>query len=211
MGFLFFDIETYVAPGNPASGLNPYFPESKVLVISHSHYETFHPPTVKTIRPPRFLKEWESSEHDILFSFLELLRVAETQDPYLFLVGFNILNFDLPYLFGRMKAHRLAAENELYDLLFSPRAIDLYQLTMTLPDKLLALDKLCGTNQKEACRFFGIKEKEGVGTDCSRYYDAGAYDEIMRYCTQEFTFEQMLDGFHRYIRRLVTADRPPGE
>ncbi len=37
MGFLFLDIETYSSKNNPDSSLNPYGPESKILVMSYNY------------------------------------------------------------------------------------------------------------------------------------------------------------------------------
>jgi len=57
MGHLFLDIETYKSNDNPDSSLCPYYPESKVLVISYTYYPTFKPPNKKEIKNPIFLKE----------------------------------------------------------------------------------------------------------------------------------------------------------
>ncbi len=203
MGHLFLDIETYVSKDNEQSGINPYLPGSKVLVIAYNYYDGFRPPAKKDVKPPVFLKEWESDEKAILLQFLKLLRELQQKDPHLKIHGFNILKFDLPYLFGRMKMHGLAGEQELHNILFRSFGTDMMQLGSLISGYTREKEQLWGISQKEANRFFGIQVKEGSGVDCSRFYDAGEFDRIMRYCTQEFTFEQLMDAFYLYIRRLM--------
>jgi len=200
MGHLFLDIETYVSETNPESGLNPYHPESKVIVISYSYYDTFKPPEKHEIREPFFMKEWESSEKEILERFCELLRTISEKDQYLKISGFNLLKFDLPYLFGRMNTLKLAPEKELHDLLFRPFGIDLFQLTPLISEKTRKHEQLWGINQKDASRHFGLQAKEGSGEDCSRFYDKKDYDSIMKYCSEEFNFELMMGEFYLRVR-----------
>ncbi len=205
MSHLFLDIETYAAPHNESSALNPYCPESKVLVIAYSFYPGFKPPTKEEIKQPVFLKEWESSEKDILQRFYHFLREIHV-DPYVKITGFNILKFDLPYLFGRMKQQGIASEEELFDILIRPFGVDLFQITPLISQKTIQHEQLWGINQKEANRFFNLQVKEGSGLDCSRYYDAGQYDLIMKYCTEEFNFEQLLDALYLRTREVVMRE-----
>jgi len=203
MGHLFLDIETYSAPTNVDSSINPYLPESKVIVISYSFYGGFRPPARQDIKKPIFLKEWETNEKDILQKFHDFLKEAQERDKYLKITGFNILKFDLPYLFARMKHHGIATEAQLYDLLIRPFGIDLFQISPTISGKTVVHEQLWGVNHKEVSRFFNLQVKEGTGLDCSRFYDAKKFDLIMKYCTEEFNLEQMLDSMYLHIRDVV--------
>jgi hypothetical protein len=209
MSHLFLDIETYSAPRSPDSSINPYLPDSKVIVIAYSFYPGFRPPTREEIKPPTFLKEWESSEKDILQKFHDFLKGAQKEDPYVKVTGFNILKFDLHYLFARMKRHGIASEQELYDLLIRPFGIDLFQMSPVISQNTLKHEQLWGINHKEVSRFFNLQVKEGSGLDCSRYYDAGQYDLIMKYCAEEFNFEQLLDAMYLHIRDVVSRKAQP--
>jgi len=209
MGHLFLDIETYIAAENEDSGLNPYYPESKVILIAYSYYGSFKPPAKHEIKRPFFLKEWESDERTIMTKFCTLLRSLSERDPYLKISGFNLLKFDLPYLFGRMKIHNLAPEAELHDLLFRPFGIDLFQLTPLISEKTKKHEQLWGINQKETSRHFGLQAKEGTGADCSRFYDRKEYDMIMKYCKEEFNFELMMGKF--YLRVLRNSGNVAGK
>lgn len=199
MGHLFLDIETYVSKENENSSLNPYEKESKVILIAYNYYEGFKPPTKQQIKPPTFLKEWESDEKTILTEFYEFLRDTNKNDPYLKITGFNVYKLDLPYLFGRMKRLNIAEEKDLHELLFRPFGIDLFQLSPLISGKTVKHEQLWGISQKDASAFFGLTVKVGTGDECSKFYDRGEYDKIIKYCKEEFNFEQMMDAFYLYI------------
>ena len=196
MGHLFLDIETYISKGDGNSALNPYKDDSKVLVISFSYYGGFKPPAKAQVREPVFLKEWESSEKEILAAFYNFLKKTMKTDPYLKICGFNILKFDIPYLFGRMNSQNIAGKEELYDLLFRPFGIDLMQLSAIISEKTKKHGQLWGANHKETSAFFKLQVKEGTGADVSAFYDKKEFGKIMKYCQEEFNLEQMLDAFY---------------
>lgn len=202
MGHLFLDIETYAVKGNEATALNPYHPEAKILLIAYNYYNSFKPPVAADVKPPTFLTEWELGEKEMLKQFLDMLRTTQRADPHMKFHGFNILKFDLPFLFGRMKSHNLVDEQELHELLFRPFGHDMMQLSSIVSDQTRAKEQLWGIGQKDANKFFGIQVKEGTGVDCSRHYDKKDYDKILNYCQQEFTFEQLLNSFYLYAKRL---------
>ncbi len=202
MGHMFLDIETYVSPHDNDSALNPYHTDSKIIVIAYNYYEGFKPPVKSQIKEPVFLKEWESDEKTILINFLNVLRNLQRNDPYLKIHGFNILKFDLPYIFGRMKVNEIALPDEIHSLLYRPFGTDMMQLASLISNESRAKEQLWGLNQKDVNRFFDIQVKEGSGLDVSKFYDAGEYEKIMEYCSQEFTFEQLLNSFYLYARLL---------
>lgn len=199
MGHLFLDIETYSSHEDGDSSLNPYKNGAKVIVIAYSYYNTFKPPKKDEIKPPVFLKEWESDEKTILTEFYNFLKKAKNSDQYLKITGFNTTKFDLPYLFGRMKLLKIAQEEELYELLFRPFGLDLFQLSPIISEETKRREQLWGISHKRVCSFFKLQEKEGTGLECSKFYDNKEYDKIIRYCTQEFNFEQLLDCFYLHV------------
>ena len=200
MPHLFLDIETYVSVENESSGLNPYEKESKVIVISYTYYVSFKPPARKQIKKPVFLKEWELGEEEMLLKFYRLLKKVQDKEkrPPKF-IGFNITSLDLPYLFGRMRKYRIAPDSELYARLFRPHAVDLYQLTPVISEDTKKYEQLWGLNQKKTSEFFNLQVKEGTGDELSRFYDKKEFDKIMKYCEEEFNFEQMMDAFYLHI------------
>ncbi len=203
MGHLFLDIESYLQKGHEESGKNPYLPESKVILISYNYYSTKNPPVKDEIKPPTFLKEWESSEKNILVQFMKFLEELRRKDAELKVHGFNILKFDLPYLFGRMKHHRLGNEKELHDLLFGQQSTDMMQLSEIISDSTRKKEGLWDIQKHDLNRFFDIQTEEWASEECSRYYDEKKYDNIIDYCKKEFSFEQLLNSFYLYVERLM--------
>jgi len=202
MGFMFLDIETYSDKNNPNSSLNPYEQESKVLVISYNYYEGFKPPKKENLKKPTFLKVWDSDEKEILTEFYNFIKSIEKKDNYLKFVGFNILKFDLPYLFGRMKVLDIADEKELYKTLFNKFNIDMYQLSSIVSEETLRHEQLWATNHKKTSEFLKLQIKEGEGIDCSIFYDNKEFDKIINYCSSEFNLEQMFDSLYLHILSL---------
>jgi len=98
-----------------------------------------------------------------------------------------------------MKINNIASEIELYNLLFKPFSIDMYYLSTIISEESLLKEQLWGLNHKKVSKFFNLQIKEGTGDQCSRFYDNKDYDKIMKYCNEEFNFEQMLNAFYLYI------------
>ena len=201
MGFLFLDIETYQSEKNGDSSLNPYEEESKVLVISYSYYNSFKPPKKGEIKATIYLKVWDYPDEKIfLDEFYNILKKIKKEDKYLKFVGFNISTFDLPYLFGRMKVLKIGNEQELYEMLFRPFQIDIYQLSSIISEETKNYEQLWNISQKKMSRFFKLQEKEGEGQDCSGFYDKKDYEKILNYCKSEFNLEILLDCMYLKIK-----------
>jgi len=191
MGFLFLDIESFVDPNDEKSGLNPFHEKSKVLVIAYNYYHSSSAPKPETIKPPSFLFEWEvGSEKKLLEEFYSFLKTVAKRDDFLKIVGFNHLAYDLNYLFARMNKHKIAPEKELFNELFSkPRHIDLAQLGMAVSKATKRDGDFRTISQKVINSYFEIPIKEASGKDVSKFYSEKNYDKIVKYCTEEFTFE----------------------
>ena len=119
------------------------------------------------------------------------------------IAGFNIYKFDLPYLFGRMKLLNVAKEKALHEILFRPFGIDFFQLSPLISPKTVKYGQLWGTNHKEVSAFFKLQVKEGKGSDLSNFYDNKEYDKIIKYCEEEFNFEQMANAFYLHILNKI--------
>jgi len=201
MGHLFLDIETYVARDNHDSARNPYHGDSKVLAIAYNHYDTFRPPIKSEIKQPTLLKEWDFGEKQMLTTFFNTLRSILEKDPNMKIHGFNILKFDLPYLFGRMRAHGVADEGELHKILYR-HGTDMMQLAEMLSNETRAKELLWEIDQKELNQFFGLQNREGTGLECSLHYDNKEYDKLEERVLQDFNFEQLMNAFYLYAKRL---------
>ena len=201
MGHLFLDVETYIAKENTDTALNPYHGSSKILAIAYNYYDTYKPPVKAEIKQPVLLKEWEFGERQMLMEFFTALQGMLAKDPNMNIHRFNILKFDLPYLFGRMRVHGIAAENELHKLLYR-NGTDMMHLAAVLSDEGRVKEALWGIGQKEVNRFFGLQVSEGTGLECSLHYDNKEYDQLVERVTREFNFEQLMNSFYLYAKRL---------
>ena len=200
MGHLFLDIENYALDDKNA--FNPYAPESKVILIAYNYYKNEKPPVKNEIKTPIFLKEWESDEKTILEDFLIFLKTVKKRDHKLKIHGFNILRFDLPYLFGRMKIHSLAEDHELHRILFCNLGVDMTHISYFLSDADRNKEKLWGIDKHNLDKFFNDQKEEGTEIKCSKLYDKKYFDEILQHCADQFKFEQLMNSFYLYAKGL---------
>lgn len=204
MGYLFFDIETYVDPKDRDSGLNPFRNNSKVLAIAYNYYNSFIL-VERDIIPPSILKEWELGEKEMLEEFYSFWSNALERDRHLKIVGFNQIKFDISYIFARMSLHAIRSNNELFDVLYKrPHFIDLSQISMILARKMSERKEFYNVNQQEANAFFNISQKKQAGTVSSKYYDEKNFDGIINYIKEEFTFESLYIHLRRHIHQKAT-------
>ena len=191
MAFLFLDIESFVDPEDTQSGLNPHYKNSKVLVIAYNHYSSPAAPAPAEIKKPSFMYVWDfSSEKEMLSEFYQNLKKWESDEAYFKIVGFNQLAYDIPFLFSRMSANKIAPEKELFNVLFSgARHIDLAQISMPVSKFTKRDGDFRNISQKAINLAYDIPIKEDTGVDVTRYYLEKRYDKIEKYCREEFTFE----------------------
>lgn len=204
MGYLFFDIETYVDPKEKTSGLNPYKESSKILAVAYNYYNAFIL-VEKNIMPPTILKEWEIGEKELLSTFYNSWADILERDKHLKIVGFNQIKFDIPYLFARMQINSIKSVEELFDILYRrPHYIDLGQVSMVVSGRMAEKKEFYNVNQEEANKFFDIPFKKSKGTIVSECYLAKDYDGIIDYIKEEFTFEKLYINLRRHIHKKGT-------
>ena len=215
MSILFFDIETYVDKNNQNSGLNPLEKESKVYLISYSYHSDERDINEVKVEPI-LLKEWEygdGGEKEILSKFYDFLKEKVETDTYtdkngvkrcaLNLSGFNVLGFDLPFLFNRMVLHGIDSKQSIYENLFTkPWIVDLMQISVFLSDKIGKYNKLAPSNQKMINSKLNISVKEEDGKKMSLYYVNKEYNKILKYVDEEFTFNILYCKLKEKIKNL---------
>jgi DNA polymerase elongation subunit (family B) len=198
MGYLFLDIVDLV---NERSGLNPFFDESKIFLISYNYYNLDAPPNENQIKSPNFLCEWEiGNEEKLITEFYNILKNIQKSDKMLKIIGFNHLPYDLPYLYSRLIKYEVADGKELFDLIFSlPRHIDLAQLAMAISENTKKSSDFRCISQKVINSYFNIPIKKDNGKDISIYYRKKDYQKIMQYVKEEFTFEMLYNSVLNYF------------
>lgn len=207
MGYLFFDIESFVDPEEERSGLNPFCKNSKVIVISYNYYPQNMYPLAHQIKKPTFLFEWEKgSEEELLKDFFSILKRTYLSDPNLKIIGFNHLAYDLNYLFARMNYYEIASPKEIFDLLISlPRHVDLAQIGMVVSERTKQAGDFRCISQKVINSYFDIPIKEDTGKDVSLYYLKKNYKKIEQYCQEEFTFELLYSSLIEYFIHIAKS------
>ena len=139
------------------------------------------------------LKEWESSEQQILEKLYEMMSAfkGSKEDP-LNLIGFNITNFDLPFVFVRSR--ELEIKNVfyghdplwLYKRLHTPTIQDILQIHLPLNNWTRY-----GLNHNAVAMAYGLQVKEVRGDVNTEYYYNQEYDKIIVYSDQEFIYPQL--------------------
>ena len=205
MGYFFIDTETYIDKEIPESGLNPYISSSKVICIAYNYYDEFHL-SEKHIKKPTILKEWETSEADILGKIYTFLKLKIDADKHLKIIGFNNLKFDMTYLFGRLVVNKIASPQEIYDIFYrKPHYIDLGQLSQIISNN--KFKEILNISQKDAIKFFDLPAKKGSGKDITNFYKNKEFDKIIDYINEEFSFELLYINLRRHIYQKRTMEK----
>jgi len=154
----YFDIET--------TGKDPL--KDKIITIQWQELDRY---TGEPVGDPMILKEWESSEKEILSSFLPKLT---TEDDFAFtMIGQNLL-FDFCFISHKAKIYGL---KELNLQFFKDRAfIDLKPILIMINEgRFKGYNKLIP------------KKLEFINIEVPRLYEKGRYSEILTYIQEETT------------------------
>lgn len=154
-GAYYLDIET--------TGFTPE--NSKVITIQYCKLERY---TGKRIGQLYILKEWESSEREILQKFINSVNLQDTY-PFTFIpVGYN-LKFENNFLYHRSMCHNLFPIK-----IFSRPYIDLHQLSI-----------LMNKGEFKGTKLNNFTNKPSDGSDIPNWYSQREYDKIINYITRE--------------------------
>lgn len=95
-------------------------------------------------------------------------------------VGYNILAFDLPFIYHRAIKYGLKGLKNML-----PQ--DSRQYSYDVMKKISPTDYKFMTKLSDACTYFGVKSpKDGIdGSKVQAYYDAGRFEEIGKYCAAD--------------------------
>ena len=145
------------------------------------------------------LKEWDSSEKEILQSFFNAVngisREAWAKKDPLSVVGFNITAFDLPFLFARMLQHKIITSDISND--HNPKwvfekvfhfPIDLMQAHLHLNDFVTT-----GVKHNTVAKAYGFQPKDDIGEKMAELYYSEKHKEIIDYVDKEFIYKPLLE------------------
>jgi len=182
--------------------LNPRL--HKIITIQ---YQCLHEPSLEPLGELTILKEWKSSEKDILGEFLE---VFIGEDPFDFIpVGVN-LAFDFRFLYHRVKylmpdyveKNKLTLEY----LVWQKPYIDLKPILIIVNDfRFEGYDRLVEEHMKLEAR----EEPVLTGGTIPHLYISGKYDEIERYIRIEAKATiEVLRRVYRILKENYPRLRP---
>lgn len=204
--YFFIDIETYIDKQNPETGLNPYYPNSKIIAIAFNYYDAFVL-TEKNIIPPTIYKEWESSEKEILERFYNFIKRKVETSPHIKIVGFNHIKFDLPYLFARLTYYEIDKKENIHKILFQlPHHIDLGQASMIISSRMKKRKEFYNVSQVEVKKFFNMPIQAKGRDKLSDYYRNKQFEKIIEYIKEEFQSELIYINLRRHIHNKRTMD-----
>ncbi len=157
--------------------LSPF--EGKVVLITYQVNEG----------NPQFLKEWQADELTILKKFYDVVNQRGERAT---LIGYNILKFDLPFMFTRMLHHRakLSMPDSDWNWVFKKlinmsNVVDLMQMHMHLngfTNDGMVHDVVAGC--------YDCQPKGEMGSSVREHYYTDP-EGIMQYVGKEFVYPQI--------------------
>lgn len=168
---LYFDIETFSENGFRSAG-------TKIISIQYRDFDGNF----------RMLKEWESSERDILQKFLTDLKMKRSEDPYgVMLVGHNILRFDIPIIIQRMVANGMGSPDELHDFFRNIMTVDTMQCMLPFNSM-----RFKGLNSADVSKKLGLTEPHHKNTEIESFYKNREFGKIEQHAVADLDFVQDL-------------------
>lgn len=165
--FLYLDIETFSENGFRSGG-------TKIISIQYKDFDGSF----------TMLKEWESSERDILRKFLNEAKRIRSEDKYgLTLVGHNILKFDIPTLIRRMVANGIASADELEDFFHGTFLVDTMQCMLPFNGM-----RFKGLNAEEISKNLGITSPRHRNTEIEGFYRNREFGKIEEHARADLDF-----------------------
>lgn len=174
--------------------LNPI--EGKIIMITYQ---------VNNGKPWQ-LMEWKSSEKQILqelYDMFSLLKGSK-EDP-LNIIGFNITNFDLPFVYARCKELEIRTGWNGHDPLWlhkkihAPTIQDILQIHLPLNDWTRY-----GLNHNAVAMAYDLPVKNERGDVNADYYYGEQYDKILEYTKNEFVYPEL---YRKMKESLVSKER----
>jgi len=166
---LYMDIETFSEGG---------FRSDSTKVIS-IQYRDFDGNT-------KVLKEWESSEKNILGSFLTDLKIMR-RDGFLILVGHNILKFDVPTLIRRMVANGIDGQGNLEDFFCNMATVDTLQCMLPFNNM-----RFKGLGAEDVSSRLDIPGPNHRNTEIESFYRKKEFQKIEEHALADLDFVQSL-------------------
>lgn len=165
------------------------FSEKKELKIGHmkiiliNFKEVFSKENIKIT----ILKEWESSEKDILKQFYNHFQLLLKTEKTVWVIGFNILRFDVPVLINKLVNHSIASLPQVLEFFRNIYITDLRQCLLPFSKfrfKNLSTNKIAEKLQ--------IKKPKYDNKEIRKFYTEKNYGKIEEHSYSDIDFIQNL-------------------
>lgn len=166
---LYFDIETYSENGFRSDN-------TKIITIQYMDHE----------KRLKILKEWESSEKNILQNFMTELKMMK-RDNFLILIGHNVLRFDIPILIRRMAANGIDTMSNLEDFFQNIAVADTMQCLLPFNGM-----RFKGLSSVEISKKLGIPEPVHRNTEIESFYRNKEFKKIEDHASADLDFVREL-------------------
>jgi DNA polymerase elongation subunit (family B) len=166
---LYIDIETFSENGFRSDC-------TKVISIQYRNFDG----------RTKVLKEWESSEKNILSSFLTDLKMMRNEG-FLILVGHNILRFDVPTLIRRMAANGIDGHGNLEDFFSNIATVDTLQCMLPFNGM-----RFKGLNSDDVSSRLDIPGPNHRNTEVESFYRNKEFKKIEDHAVADLDFVQSL-------------------
>lgn len=160
---------------NTHSGLYPEY--AKIVTISFGYWDSSD-----NKWKIEHLDIKDISERDMLYEFARRLN---TDFRNHIIAGFNIKNFDMPFVYRRMIVNKIMPPTHFNNFEKKPWEVKGYDLYRVWLDSN-ALSGMC--NFELICNLMGVpssKEGEVKGKDVTNAYYSGKIDQISEYCRRD--------------------------
>ena len=179
MVLAYLDIETYSPEKEPRF-------EDRVILIG-----------LKIKKDVMLLKEWESSEKNILSQFYNFLK-DRVEKETVTLIGWNLVRFDIPFLTYRIWKRNIDSLVNIFEVFRKTYWRDLRQCLLPFNEY-----RFRGLSEDEIAKKFGIKPPTYSNKEISYFYKNRMFGKIEEHIISEFKFLSDLSWKMRDIREVM--------
>jgi len=133
----------------------------------------------------------KKEERALISFFMQYRRLLSDADGIVFLVGWNLANYDLPLLYHRLRDLGVDHDQLFYFLFHRPHVVDLRQIYVFLKRFYLT-----GTSQSAVMSEIFNLERLSGGDEVESLYRSGDWDGLDAHLAEDLAFNRAL--FHAF-------------
>ncbi len=172
-----------------------------------------------------FWKEWDAGEKELINQFYKFLESLTSKERTVWIIGFNILKFDIPILIYKVLKFGLRGYSEIFELWHNCYIEDERQILLPFNDfrfKHLsaedvhrALEKIFEEEIKEGQ--IRIRKIKHSGSEIPEFYKRSEFEKILEHLSSDldfladlhyllkFRFDFLASERHKFMRALCQS------